>query len=351
MSIQKGKVQTVLGLIDPSELGVTLCHEHLHISSEPLLLSPDPCSFHAANVDIPFSMENLGWIRQYPYYHRKNLVLTDVEDALIDELKYYKQNGGSALVENTVTGLQRNIHFQKKLSEETGIHIISGTGFYVDLTHSSETRNSSVEQLASKMENDVLIGVDGSDIKSGVIGELGCSWPLTDSEKKVLQAGATVQKSTGCPIIIHPGRNKAAPEEILRILLESGAKADQIVVSHLDRTILDKESLLEFAALGSYCEFDLFGIETSHYQQDEVTDMPSDAQRIQRIKWLLDAGYQDKVTIAHDIHTKHRLMKYGGHGFSHILQTIVPMMKTREVSQEDIDKILIHNPKTWLTFK
>lgn len=44
-------------------------------------------------------------------------------------------------------------------------------------------------------------------------------------------------------------------------------------------------------------------------------------------------------------------MKYGGHGFSHILQTIVPMMKTRNVSQEDIEKILIHNPRTWLTFK
>ena len=57
---------------------------------------------------------------------------------------------------------------------------------------------------------------------------------IPDSEKRVLQAGATVQESTGCPLIIHPGRNAAAPQEILRILQESGAKADQIVLSHLD---------------------------------------------------------------------------------------------------------------------
>lgn len=351
MSPQKGKIQTVLGLIDPSELGVTMCHEHLHISSESLRLTPDPCSFHAAKVNVPITMENLGWIRQYPYYHEKNLNNTDEVDAVIDELKYYKENGGSAMVDNTVTGLEPNVPLLKKLSEETGVHIISGTGFYVDATHSDETRESNVEQLASKMQDDILIGVDGSGVKCGVIGELGCSWPLTESEKKVLQAAAIVQKNTGCPIIIHPGRSPAAPEEILRIIQESGAKADQIVISHLDRTLLDKESLLEFAALGSYCEFDLFGIETSHYQHHEKIDMPSDAQRIERIKWLLDDGHQDRVTVAHDLHTKHRLMKYGGHGFSHILQTIVPMMKTRNVSQEDIEKILIHNPRTWLTFK
>lgn len=52
-------------------------------------------------------------------------------------------------------------------------------GFYVDATHSDETRESNVEQLASKMQDDILIGVDGSGVKCGVIGELGCSWPLT----------------------------------------------------------------------------------------------------------------------------------------------------------------------------
>ena len=60
--------------------------------------------------------------------------------------------------------------------------------------------------------------------------------------------------------------------------------------------------------MGAYCEFDLFGIEVSHYQLCLDADMPSDAERIQRIKHLIEEGYEDKIVIAHDIHTKHRLV-------------------------------------------
>ena len=73
-------------------------------------------------------------------------------------------------------------------------------------------------------------------------------------------------------------------------------------------TIADRETLLEFASLGSYCEWDLFGVETSHYMLDSGFDMPSDAQRLRCIHWLIDEGYGDKVVVSHDIHTKHRLV-------------------------------------------
>lgn len=76
----------------------------------------------------------------------------------------------------------------------------------------------------------------------------------------------------------------------------------------LSGTIHTLDQLVEFASLGSYCEYDLFGIETSHYQLNTHIDMPSDAQRIQRIKHLFDSGFGEKILIAHDIHTKHRLV-------------------------------------------
>ena len=72
-------------------------------------------------------------------------------------------------------------------------------------------------------------------------------------------------------------------------------------------TIFKTSQVLEFAALGSYVEYDLFGIEVSHYAMAD-TDMPSDAQRIQYIKRLVEDGREDKVVIAQDIHTKHRLV-------------------------------------------
>ena len=74
-------------------------------------------------------------------------------------------------------------------------------------------------------------------------------------------------------------------------------------------TIHDEAALLEFASLGSYLEYDLFGIETSHYQLCADVDMPSDAQRIQRIKTLVKAGFSDKILLSHDIHTRHRLVR------------------------------------------
>ncbi|XP_043541658.1 phosphotriesterase-related protein-like [Chiloscyllium plagiosum] len=117
------------------------------------------------------------------------------------------------------------------------------------------------------------------------------------------------------------------------------------------RTILERDKLLEFAKLGSYLEYDLFGVELLNYAFCPVVDMPCDIERINWIRFLTDEGYGDNLLMAHDIHTKNRLTKYGGHGFSHILTNIVPKMKQRGIPQSAIDKILVENPKRWLTFK
>lgn len=76
-----------------------------------------------------------------------------------------------------------------------------------------------------------------------------------------------------------------------------------------------------------------------------------DTSNFCRIRMLIDEGYEDRILMAHDVHTKNRLMKYGGHGYSHIFKNIVPKMLIRGISQDKIDKILLANPKRWLTFK
>lgn len=73
-------------------------------------------------------------------------------------------------------------------------------------------------------------------------------------------------------------------------------------------TLLEDEDLLNFAELGCYNQFDLFGIETSYYQLNLAFDMPSDSQRIEKVMKLLDDGRINKILISHDIHTKHRLV-------------------------------------------
>lgn len=78
--------------------------------------------------------------------------------------------------------------------------------------------------------------------------------------------------------------------------------------------------------------------------------MPSDAQRIGFLSRMADAGYADKIVIAQDICTKHRLTKYGGHGYGHILENIVPRMRRKGFSEELIHAITVDNPARILAF-
>ncbi|CAL8345151.1 unnamed protein product [Merluccius merluccius] len=358
MTELSGKVQTVLGPLDPDLLGRTMTHEHLTMTFDCCYRPPptpggdlDPEDSVVLDQADPFEMKHMFWLQQNPYGHRANLDLGREGDAVREELLAYRRAGGGAVVENTTTGIDRDLEALRRLSRDTGVHVVGGAGFYVDCTHTEATRGMTVEQLTDVIVGEVLHGADGTDIRCGVIGEIGTSWPITDSEKKVLRATARAQAQLGCPVIIHPGRDSAAPAEVVRILQEAGGDIGKTVMSHLDRTIFDHGELLEFAKQGCYLEYDLFGTEMLNYPFNLAVDMPSDSQRVQTLAFLVKEGYEDRILVAQDIHTKHRLTKYGGHGYSHILKNIVPKMLTRGFSQSQVDKVLIENPKRWLTFK
>ncbi|XP_019739371.1 N-acetyltaurine hydrolase [Hippocampus comes] len=349
MTELSGKVQTVLGLLDPDQLGRTMTHEHLTMTFECCYVPPPP--ENGQTDKNPFQLCHGHWLRQNPYSCLENLFLCQETEAVRDELLAYRKAGGGSVVENTTTGIDRDMSTLRRLAKETGVNIVAGAGYYVDCTHSDDMRKMSVEKLTDVIVGEVLYGADGTDVRCGVIGEIGTGWPITDSERKVLRAAAHAQAQLGCPVIIHPGRNVAAPAEVVRILQEAGGDICKTVMSHLDRTIFNHAELLDFAEMGSYLEYDLFGIETLNYVFNMDVDMPSDSQRINTLAFLVKEGYEDKIVIAHDIHTKDRLCKYGGHGYSHILRNIVPKMLKRGISQMQVDKILIDNPKRWLTFK
>lgn len=147
MSSLSGKVQTVLGLVEPGKLGRTLTHEHLTMTFDCCYYPPPPR--YEATSEEPIMMKNLFWIQKNPYSHKENLQLNQETEAIREELLYFKANGGGALVENTTVGISRDVKTLKWLAEETGVHIISGAGFYVDATHSPDTRAMSVEQVRS----------------------------------------------------------------------------------------------------------------------------------------------------------------------------------------------------------
>ena len=343
-----GKIQTVLGTIDPHALGVTLTHEHLLID-----LSVSSHQQEAASerefYEKPVSIETLGRIKYYGASNEDNSHLFDVDTA-IKEVERYKQFGGDSLVDATSVGIARDPLGLSRISRATGVNIIMGASYYVAAAHPHDMDSLSESDITNNIVTDIVSGADGTPIKSGIIGEIGCSWPLDKNERKVLQASAKAQRLTGAPILIHPGRDETSPLEIIEVLRDSGAHLNRTIMGHLDRTVFKQTTLREIARSGCYMEWDLFGREESFYPLNPNIDLPNDAKKMDDISWICDQGYGDKVVVAHDICSKHRLETYGGHGYYYILDHIAPRMRKRGYSEDAVHKILVQNPQAILTF-
>ena len=343
----RGLVQTVLGPVQPSELGATSTHEHLYIDFSfmyrPARDTPSP-----ELADAPIALENLGWIRRNYYSNRSNLQLMDV-DTTIGEVKKYREVGGGAIVDATTAGIGRKPDALARISRKTGVHIVMGAGFYVEAVQPEDMDERSVDDLAREIVGDIVEGVEGSGIRAGIIGEVGCTWPLAPNERKSLLAAAIAQRETGAAILIHPGRHPDAPPEILEVLASGGGDLSRVIMGHLDRTLFEFNAVQSLAESGCYLEWDLFGNEGSYYPLAEI-DMPSDAQRLDFIMRATVAGYSDRIVIGHDIAHKHRLVRYGGHGYGHILENIVPKMRRKGFSEDVIQAITVDNPARILAF-
>lgn len=342
-----GLAQTVLGPVQPEALGPTLPHEHLLIDFSFMLIPPVKVT-DIQRAHEPVSLENLGWIRYNWFSNLDNLLILDEEEA-IAEAELYKRAGGGTIVDVTNIGIGRDPLALARISRATGLNVVMGAGYYVGSRHPDDMDDRTESELAAQIVNEVVTGVDDTGVKAGIIGEIGCSWPLTQNERKVLRAAAAAQRETGASILVHPGRDETAPREIIEVLAEAGADLSRTIMGHLDRTVSEMDTLIELAQSGCYLEYDLFGHESSYYPLADIT-MPSDSQRLDFIQKLAEAGYLERVFMSHDVCTKHRLVNYGGHGYAHILEHIVPRMRRRGFSDQDIQTITVANPTRLLTF-
>ena len=127
---------------------------------------------------------------------KSNLVITSTE-LLNGELQLFKSVGGSAVVDCTSIGIRYKPELLPELSATSGVHIISGSAYYVDQFMPSDAKLMSKEEMASVIIQEVTQGIKGTKVRCGVIGEVGCSAPLTDAEIRSLQAAAIAQCATG----------------------------------------------------------------------------------------------------------------------------------------------------------
>ncbi len=344
-----GKAQTVLGPVLAEDLGITLPHEHLLCDMSIRLVEP------AANSEKilfyqPVNLENRGLLEYNATKNLDNVRLWD-EEAAISEVLRYKQAGGSTIVDVTNIGMGRDPLALQRIARATGLNVIMGSGYYVGPSHPPQLAGKTEEEIAEEIVGDITVGVGDAGVRAGIIGEIGCSYPLTDGERKVLRAAARAQQRTGAPVNIHPGRPyEASPFEIIEVLAEAGGNLNRTVISHFDMMFTSVERICELAESGCYIEYDLFGRLGRVLHPVEFIDVPSEGQRVDWIKQLIERGYLNQILISQDICMKMRLIRYGGHGYGHILNYVVPLMRAKGIAEEHIHTLLVENPKRLLSF-
>ena len=339
---RRGRVQTVCGAIAPDSLGPTLMHEHLVCDIRPPSLKTCDCGWG------PVTLENVWAINYGEIEHAPSYVL-DMPEVMVEEVKAMREAGGSAIVELSNGGLSPAPERLREISERTGVHVVMGCGHYVEEHQDPANHKRSVEDFAAEITAQVLKGAWGTDIRAGIIGEIGCQSPWTELEQRVIRGAIVAQGATGAAVNVHPGRHPDQPQEVADFVAAEGGDTTRTVISHVDRTVFDDERLLRLADTGCVLEFDLFGHETSYYAFDLSVDMPNDAQRLRLIRTLIDHGHLDRVLISHDICVLTRLTRFGGHGYGHIFRNVLPIMRRRGFTETEIDAILVDNPRRLLT--
>ncbi|MDA1189614.1 MAG: hypothetical protein O2854_08075 [Chloroflexi bacterium] len=345
-----GKIQTVLGPIEPKDFGITMTHEHLLIDLTCYMQMPDEAS-ERYYWDKPLTMDMLGTIGKRWMANRDINLLLDEKIAIEEALKY-KYAGGQSVVDTTSIGIARDPLALARISRATGLNVVMGASHYVPVSYPADMDSRTEDQITEYIVRDVTTGVGDTGVKAGVIGEIGNFWPTSETERRVLRASARAQTETGAPILIHPGFHDDSLPSIMNDLEKAGADMSQVVMGHLDG-VRNLDAIREIAERGCFIEFDVFGAEDSiwGFVAHQEIWVPSDVQRMENLENIIEMGYLDRILIAQDVCFKTGWTRYGGKGFAHILENIVPRMRKRGWTEKQIHAVLVDNPARAFTFK
>jgi phosphotriesterase-related protein len=343
-------VQTVTGRIKPEDMQATLVHEHLLWDQR----------FYAPKLPEEISekdfltkkicMSDLGKIRYNMHAHLDNVFQSDVNEA-IDEVLEFKLSGGNTLCDCTCYGLGRDPKAIYRIASATGLNILMGTGMYIEKAHPQNMQTMSIHELADLFIKELFEGVGETGIKAGFIGEIGISESFSQREREVLEASCIAQKESNAALLIHQPGYERYVHEILDLIKQYGGNIQKTVICHCDASFNDVKYQESILNRGAYISFDQFGLEfiinISGYKN---VWLPRDAERIKAIANLVKRGYGDGIVMSHDLSFKACYKKYGGYGYSHILDNIVPLLFCEGLANEDIRKIIVDNPRAIFAF-
>ena len=364
-----GKVITVSGPVDPDNIGVALMHEHLFLDlrknhiphlkmvnipgrSEPIMTSEDFPATELKIWEAKLDFENLHLAKNVAPLS-DNYVLDD-ENVAVDEVNWFKESGGGTIVDVTSIGMKRDPEALNRVSQATGINLIMGTGYYQKVFHPEDMDQLSVDTITAEIIHDVKIGVRDTGIRSGIIGEIGVNGdPITRNEEKSIRAASRASLQTGAAITFHRGGTGSERHITLNLVEEEGADLTRVIMGHSDEIAGDFELLESLLIRGVYIQFDLIGREYAVDQINAISpetslDLSVTAKDAHSIPKLIEAGYEDKILLSHDVCWKTHLKKYGGFGYSFIIERFLPYLRQIGVGDTQINKMMIENPKSIL---
>jgi len=339
---------TVTGKVEAESLGWVLPHEHAFIDLRSLVPEPQAVSDRKLAGE-QVSLTNLGVLHRNPYAVLDNAVI-DEEDVVKAELMAFKRAGGGAFVDLTLRDIGRDPLLLAGVSREVGIPIIAGCGYYIHASHPPDMDDKTVEDIAEEIHRDVTFGMEGTNIRAGVIGEIGTSEVIHPNEKKTLIAAAMVQQQTGLGLHVHTDLWARRGLEVIDTLTAHGAAADKICINHVDVDIVS-DYLKALLYRGAYIEFDNFGKEFYADRRHKSVlrgRFARDIERVRTIMELISCGYLRQILVSNDVCLKIGLHRYGGWGYDHILTNIVPMMEDEGIELEQIRELMCGNPARFL---
>ena len=307
-------IQTVLGRVDPAAIGFTLPHEHTRCV---LWHIPD----------------------RWDYWE-----LTGEDELIVPELERFRELGGTCLADVTLQSIGRDPARLRRLAEATGLHIVMGCGWYRQAYYPVEALidRRSVEALADVLVRELEDGADGTDVRPGIIGEIGTDKPwLSAQEERVFRAAVRASRLTGMAVMTHAVMSPVGLAQ-LEVMEDAGVDPWRVVIGHAD-SYPDLAHYLRILERGASIEFDFLGMSFTPQERH------GEPRTIRLLLQLLERGLGGQVLLSQDVCHNSQLRVYEGNGYTYLQEVFVPRLRERGVAQADIDQLTIDNPRRILT--
>ena len=311
-NLKQGKLVTVEGEIPVEEMGISLIHEHILVD----FIGADSTGYHR-------------WEK------------SKVIERALPFLMEAKQKGVNTLFECTPAYLGRDPLLFKKLSEKTGINIVTNTGYYGAGDNKYVPKhafNETSEDIAKVWIDEFNNGIEGSGVSPGFI-KISVEWKdaLSPMHAKIVKAAAITHKATGLTIVSHTGTDGPAFAQ-LEILKNEGVSPEAFVWTHAQSGTF--EGYIKAAKQGAWISLD--NVNKNNFDKPGGIDWC-----VELLTKLKKENVLHKILISHDAGWYSPGQENGGNYRSYIdiFEYLITSLKKNGFSQEDIDLLLIKNPQ------